>query len=495
MRQVFLPMGFIYSRRYSYPLTPLTRALRNELYTQDYASIAWSAHRNDVHPRDNYYPKTQLLSTVNWALVNFWNPYIRPFLKTRAENWAWELIQREDENTNYANLGPVNAPMNMIACMLQEGKDAPSVRRHADRLHDFLWMKNEGMLVNGTNGVQVWDTSFAIQAVVSCGLAADTRYKPMLLKALSFLDKQQIRKECRDMDKVYRHTRKGAWGFSTRDQGYTVSDTTSEAAKAVMLLQATPGFPTLLSDERLRDAVDVVLTMQNSTGGFASYERRRGNADLMEALNAAEVFGNIMVEYDYPECTTAVLTFLSMFRTHHPTYRAADITRVLDGALAYIRRAQRPDGSWYGSWAICFTYATMFALESLASVGETHASSPRVRAACAFLLARQNRDGGWGESYRSCEIHEYVDHPDGSQVVNTAWACIALIEAAYPDDAPIERGLRLLRQRQLRTGEWRQEGIEGVFNKTCMISYPNYKFCFPVKALGMFAARQQGKKH
>ena len=30
------------------------------------------------------------------------------------------------------------------------------------------------------------------------------------------------------------------------------------------------------------------------------------------------------------------------------------------------------DGGWFGSWAICFTYAGVFALESLASVGENY---------------------------------------------------------------------------------------------------------------------------
>ena len=42
-------------------------------------------------------------------------------------------------------------------------------------------------------------------------------------------------------------------------------------------------------------------------------------------------------------------------------------------------------------------------------------------------------------------------------------------------------------ERQQPNGEWLQEAIEGVFNKSCMISYPNYKFTFPLKALGMFA--------
>lgn len=80
--------------------------------------------------------------------------------------------------------------------------------------------------------------------------------------------------------------------------------------------------------------------MQNPGGGFASYELIRGSKYL-ELLNPAEVFGNIMVswiqvvylqglidfqiEYNYPECTTAALTALSLFSKHYPTYRAAEI--------------------------------------------------------------------------------------------------------------------------------------------------------------------------
>jgi lanosterol synthase len=83
----------------------------------------------------------------------------------------------------------------------------------------------------------------------------------------------------------------------------------------------------------------------------------------------------------------------------------------------------------------------------------------------------------------------YIEHPSGSQVVMTAWACIGLIEAQYPDRTVIERGLKLIMSRQQKNGEWLQEAIEGVFNKSCMISYPNYKFIFPIKALGMFATK------
>ncbi|TKA78097.1 Lanosterol synthase [Cryomyces minteri] len=97
-------------------------------------------------------------------------------------------------------------------------------------------------------------------------------------------------------------------------------------------------------------------------------------------------------------------------------------------------------------------------------------------------------DGGWGESYRSCETGVYSQH-ENSQVVQTAWVCIALMEAEYPDKGPIEKALTMTMKRQQANGEWLQEAIEGVFNKSCMISYPNYKFIFPIKALGMFAKR------
>jgi hypothetical protein len=41
--------------------------------------------------------------------------------------------------------------------------------------------------------------------------------------------------------------------------------------------------------------------------------------------------------------------------------------------------------------------------------------------------------------------------------------------------------------------EWKQEGIEGVFNKNCMISYPNYKFIFCIWALNKFSTMIDSK--
>ena len=80
---------------------------------------------------------------------------------------------------------------------------------------------------------------------------------------------------------------------------------------------------------------------------------------------------------------------------------------------------------------------------------------------------------------------------------------MALMYARYPNPEPIERAVQLVMSRQLpvsaiyntmrlndlltlfsQNGSWPQEAIEGVFNKTCAIAYPNFKFSFPIWMLG-----------
>lgn len=471
MRMVFLPMGFIWSKKWTYAETALVKELRKELFTEDYDKIDFASHRNSICPKDNYHPKTWVLNSINWLLVNVWNPYLRTDnIKAAAEAWTFQLIKWEDENTDYANLGPVNGPMNLLACYIQEGPDAYSVKRHRERMEDFLWVKDEGMLMNGTNGVQNWDTAFAIQAVIDSGLGEDPKWRDMLIGALEYLESQQTLEDRIEADKCYRHPTKGAWGFSNKDQSYAVSDCTAEAVKSIIMLQKLPGFSKLVSDDRIKLAVDIILTYQTgSGGGCASYEPPRGS-ELLEYLNAAEVFGRIMVEYQYPECTTACVTALSIFRSQYPDYRSAEIERFINGAIGWIRKTQRADGSWYGSWGICFSYAGMFAMESLRLTGEQYENSERVRRGCQFFLDRQMEDGGWSESYRSCETGVYTPH-ETSQVVQTAWVCIALLEAGYPDKEPIKKALQMIISRQQKNGEWLQEQITGVFNKVCLIEF------------------------
>ena len=403
-----------------------------------------------------------------------------------------DQIDMEDENSFFLCIGPVNKAMNWLVTYYHYGKDSYQFKEHVKRNADFMWMGPEGMMMNGTNGSQLWDATFIAQACVEAKLADNIQYRENMVKTLEFMDISQIRRDPPNWKESYRQITKGAWPFSTRDQGYTVSDCTAEGIKATIALQNTPGLPTKIDVARLRDAVDVLLTMQNSDDGFATYETIRG-PHLLEYLNPAEVFGNIMTEYSYPECTTAVLMGLRSFIKVDPEYRREEIDETCRRSLRYIKKVQHEDGSWYGAWAICYTYAAMFALQSLASVDEYYENSDYAKKGCDFLIAHQEQDGGWGETYKSCELHVY-SHNEKSQVVNTAFAVMALLTAKYPHEEPIRRGIELIMKRQQQNGEWLQENIEGVFNKNCMISYPNYKFAFSIWALGKYASVYGDKK-
>ena len=64
--------------------------------------------------------------------------------------------------------------------------------------------------------------------------------------------------------------------------------------------------------------------MQNSNGGFSSYETKRAGS-VMELINPAEVFGDIMVDYTYVECTSAVVQALRHFAHQFPSHRTKEI--------------------------------------------------------------------------------------------------------------------------------------------------------------------------
>ncbi|EJD41513.1 terpene synthase [Auricularia subglabra TFB-10046 SS5] len=480
-RAVYIPMSYLYGQRFQGEETPLVLSLREELYTQKYSTIDWPAQRNNVASVDLYAPHTALLDVLNVGLGAYESCHIGP-LRRAALDRVYELIKMEDENTSYQCLAPVNKMMHLVCRFAGDGAGSEAWKRHMETRADFMWLGPEGMRMCGTNGSQTWDLAFITQALAETGLAAEPGNRAALDRALSWLDRAQMRADPKFCAQMYRQPTTGAWGFSTRTQGYIVSDCTAEALKSVLYLQHHVGLPPRVDERRMCDAVDRLLELQNPGGGFASYELIRA-PHALEWINPAEVFGNIMTEYNYPECTTSVITALALFRKAVPGYRAADIERTIRGAEKYLHKAQYPEGGWYGSWGICFTYATMFALESLSLVGETHGNSESVRRACAFLIAHQKADGGWGESYRSCEEHRYIEH-EKSQVVQTSWAVLALMYGKYPHREPIERAVRLVMDRQLPNGSWAQEAIEGIFNKTCAISYPNFKFSFTIWMLG-----------
>lgn len=216
------------------PLNSLLEDLRKEIYVQPFSSIKFAKHRNRVAPTDIKRPKSTILKAMDPVLV-FWETYLKPsWLHSNSTDVVRDLIRREDENTNYNDLAPVNKAFQMTAVYFSDGKGSVSLEKHREKLPTYLWQSEEGMTCSGTNGAQVWDTAFTVLAVVQAGLAQNDRFKSSMTKALEFLDVSQLRDNLSD---PYRQQRKGGWPFSTKDNGYVVSDCSAEAMKAVILLQ------------------------------------------------------------------------------------------------------------------------------------------------------------------------------------------------------------------------------------------------------------------
>ncbi|CAG8636160.1 24933_t:CDS:10, partial [Racocetra persica] len=469
-RAVFLPMGYCYGRRLSAKITPLIEELRQELYVQPFETINWSKARNNIAMVDLYVPHTKLLKLCNYML-NLYEK-LPDFLQLRdiAAQKCYELITLENENTNYINIGPVAKALYVLCTYYLEGPDSEAFKLHKERIIDYMWLGSEGIMMGVTNGSQTWDTGIAVLAAIETGLADDPLNHQSMIHALEFLDDTQIKKNPKDSKKI-------------SENGYHVSDCCGLGLEAVLNLQNKLNYtPKLVPKERLCQTIDILLTMQNSDGGFSSYERIRG-PKIMEWLNPAEIFSDVMIEHNYPECTSSVLNGLHTFRKWYPDYRATEIEQVTKRAIQYLYNSQDENGGWYGSWAICFTYATMFVMQCLKNYGETYENSHVVKKGCDFLISKQKEDGGWGESYKSCDAETYVQH-ENSQVVNTAFALLALMASKYPNEEPIRRGIQLIVSRQLPTGEWKPESIEGVFSKNAAICYPSYKFSFTIWALG-----------
>jgi squalene/oxidosqualene cyclase-like protein len=476
-RMVYLPMAYLYGRRATVPLDAQLGAIRRELYDgTPWEKVDWRAARDTVSPTDRYVPRS-FLATTAFRALDVAERFGSARLRRRALARVLTIIRAEDAATDFICLGPVNKLFNTLVWHF-ENPGGPELAAHLERLPDYLWRAKDGVKMQGYNSSQLWDTAFAAQAVIATGRQEERI--GVLRAAHHFIEANQVLADVPDRLRSYRDRSRGGWPFSTRAHGWPISDCTAEGLRASLLLAPYVDDP--ISVERLTAAADLLLSMQNSDGGWATYERTRGPAWL-ERLNPSDCFADIMIDPSYVECTSASVQALSAFRSRYSSERDAAIDTAIARGRDFLLGAQRRDGSFEGSWGICFTYGAWFGTWGLRAAG-LGADHPALIHAATFLLAKQLPDGGWGETPESCRTRAYV-HAEAGQAVMTSWALLALSAAGHGGSEPARRGVAFLIRRQCADGSFPDEHIAGMFNKTCAIHYDNYLKIFPLWAMAV----------
>lgn len=487
-RLIYMPIGVLSALRWSAPITATVRAIRDELYGPGgYERVDFRRFRDALADSDVYVRPTLALRAL-YRASSLAEAVLPARVRRRAVARSISLIRGELRASRFACISPVSGLLNVVALHAHDPRD-PDLDPAWRGVEAWRWQDEGGARWVGARS-DTWDTSFALQAMALRPAAVPAT---SLRLGADFLLAHQVMEELEDPASLYRDQRRGGFCFSDSWHRWPVSDTTAEAALALLALErrGLAEVPT----ERLALAAEFILNRQNPDGGFGSYERRRGGP-VLESLNPSEMFGACMTEASYVECTASCVEALAALADRIPALRPRLATAVSRGRDNIVAQ-QREDGSWSAVWAVGTTYGTLFALRGLVHAG-CGPSHPVVRRAVAWIERIQKADGSWGEHWTTSTEQRYVEHPEG-QVTQTAWAVMALLTARAPGDPVPDaatRGARFLAQCQSADGSWPDQMAAGVFFHTAVLDYRLYKDLFPTWALAMLeAARADIKEH
>ncbi|MFL5287255.1 MAG: squalene--hopene cyclase [Rhodopila sp.] len=307
----------------------------------------------------------------------------------------------------------------------------------------------------------VWDTSLAGHAMIEAAVPAGS--------ACDWLIPKQIKDLVGDWAVRRPALAPGGWAFQYTNPHYPDVDDTAVVG---MLLHRT-------SDPRYAEAIERarvwIIGMQSSDGGWGAFEPENTHYYLNHIPFADH---GALLDPPTADVSARCVSFLAQIgmRPDDP---------VMAKALAYLRREQEVDGSWFGRWGTNYIYGTWSVLCAL-NAAAVPADDPAVRRAVNWLVSVQREDGGWGEDEES-----YGDAPRGrykeSTPSQTAWAVLGLMAAGAVEHPAVARGIDYLTATQRADGEWTELPYTAVgFPRVFYLRYHGYRLYFPLLALARY---------
>ncbi|MCP9439791.1 MAG: squalene--hopene cyclase [Nitrospira sp.] len=322
----------------------------------------------------------------------------------------------------------------------------------------------------------IWDTALLINAMIESGMPQD---HPALQKAAAYLMSRQTKKKG-DWIVSAPSAEPGGWYFQFENELYPDVD---DSAVVLMALAKLKMSQAVEQGESIRRGMKWVMAMQGSDGGWGAYDKDN-NRVVFNYIPFAD--HRALLDPSTSDLTGRCLEMLGTlgYDRRHPA---------VGPALAFLKKEQEQDGSWYGRWGVNYIYGTWSVLAGLRAIGED-LSSPYIRRAVSWLESKQNPDGGWGESCLSYADPAFSGKGE-STPSQTAWALMGLMSAGMVDSFSVARGVQFLLRHQMKDGSWQEIRHTGTgFPRVFYLRYHWYCQYFPLWALAMYRnLRTRGK--
>jgi squalene-hopene/tetraprenyl-beta-curcumene cyclase len=321
----------------------------------------------------------------------------------------------------------------------------------------------------------VWDTALAVQALLEAGADKSA------CRGLDWLLPLQVLDIAGDWAARRPDVRPGGWAFQYANPHYPDLDDTAVVVMAMD--RARRAGAGSRYDAAIARGAEWVKGLQSSNGGWAAFDVDN-DYDYLNNIPFAD--HGALIDPPTEDVTARCLSMLAQLGE---TMQSDAVAR----GVAYLRRTQLPEGSWYGRWGLNYIYGTWSVLCALNACGIDH-NAPEIRRAVSWLISIQNADGGWGENGSSYRLDYRGHEPAPSTASQTAWALLGLMAAGEAGHLSVARGIRFLTQTQGKDGFWAEERFTATgFPRVFYLRYHGYRKFFPLWALARYRNLQGGE--
>lgn len=437
----------------------------DELYAEGVAQVRWEL------PQSGDWTDLFLTLDQGFKLAESLNlvPFRQEGIKA-AEKW---ILERQEATGDWGGIIPAMLNSMLALRCLDYDRNDPIVERGLQAIDNFAIETENSYRVQPCVS-PVWDTAWAMRALIESGFAPDY---PAVVKAGEWLLQKQIL-DYGDWAVKNHQGKPGAWAFEFDNRFYPDVD---DSAVVVMALHLVKLPNEKIKQAAIARALNWIASMQCKPGGWAAFDLDN-DQDWLNSIPYGDL--KAMIDPNTADVTARVVEMLGACDLSIDSYN-------LERSLTYLLREQETEGCWFGRWGVNYIYGTSGVLSALALIDpQKHKLS--IERGAAWLIGCQNSDGGWGETCRSYNDPS-LKGKGNSTASQTAWALIGLLAAGEATGQlalkAIERGIDYLVATQQPDGTWFEADFTGTgFPCHFYLKYHMYQQYFPLIALGRYQA-------